>query len=154
MKRDKSNKIRIICLFISFFLLINCKNENLRDEGKIKKTSVILYYTNKGLTTTIPVKCKNFLTELKHSIYYLNINELSFINELKANINIEDTIENTKTIDVRYRIEIDNLILCFDEYGYYSVNNNYKGKFSYFNEILKYVEENKDYSEKLEKLPN
>lgn len=144
--------------FSVWFLLlcltcVSC-NEKRNDEKEINKVELgkIFYTTDPSLTTIKAVSCFHFMDYLRHSISYLPIKDSLFIKEIKEHIEIKNNIEDEQ-IDVRYKIEIDSIVLCVDGNGYYTLNDVYQGKLSYFENLLEYIKLNKKYSTELEPLP-
>jgi|SRR5690554_6895362 len=147
------SQINSVLFFTLCFVCVSC-NEKMNDEKEVNKVELgkIFYTTDPNLTTIKAVSCLDFMSQLRHSISYLPIKDSLFIKELKKHIEIKDNIEDEQ-IDVRYKIEIDSIVLCVDGNGYYTLNNVYNGKFSYFDNLLEYINLNKKYSTELEPLP-
>ena len=141
-------------VFMLFFVLA-CQRQAKEQFISVKKKDDfgIVYYTKSGLTTLTTVSCDDFTDELKYNILYITIKDDIFINEIKNEISTQNTIDSIENINVRYRIEFNNSVLCFVSFGFYTLNGIYKGKFKKFGVIIDFINKNSKESIRLEELP-
>ncbi|WHT38893.1 hypothetical protein QNH98_18255 [Myroides sp. mNGS23_01] len=63
---------------------------------------------------------------------------------------IDETVSGNYGMDVRYRIELEDKIICIDDFGNYSIDNRFIGKLRNFQLLLDYIEKHREHSIKLE----
>ncbi|MBA5791408.1 hypothetical protein H1R17_13420 [Flavobacterium sp. xlx-214] len=141
-------------LLLVFFtiLLLSCKNENNKVIENLPVYGMI-YFCYEDVSTIKSVNCDEFINNLKTAISYIKINDKQFIEQLKLNSNETDISYIPNYIDVRYRIEINSMIICLDYFGHYTINGVIKGKLKNFDYILNYIEQHKQNAIRLEELP-
>lgn len=144
--------IKKTLLFFVAILLFSCKNENTKIIESIPVYGIV-YFCGEDVTTFKSINCEEFRNNLKTAISYFTINDKQFIEKLKLSSNETDISYIPNYIDVRFRLEIDSSIICFDYFGYYTVNGIIKGKFKNFDYILNYIEQNKQNAIRLEEFP-
>lgn len=133
--------MRILYLVI-ISALLSCKDHNKNDRINFGK----VYFVLENIDTTRAVSCSEFLSTFQGIISLIELEDSIFKEQMIYNVDFTDKIMNETTIDVRYRIEFDSVVICIDQYGDYSFNNEYKGKFKGFKLLQKYIEENKENS--------
>lgn len=136
----------LFCLVVIVFSAYGCKDLNPRSYEKIskEKTYGVIYYTEESIDTDMPVSCTTFLEFLSSAISYIEIKEIVFPKDFLLNLENRKNAEVNKFLDVRYRIEIADMIICIDEWGYFCINGNYKGKLENFQLLLDYIDENRE----------
>lgn len=134
----------LFSLVVIVFSTYGCKNSNSRTYEKIleEKTYGVIYYTEGPIDTDMPVSCTTFLEFLSSAISYIEIKEKNFQKDFLINLENRKNVEVNKFLDVRYRIEIGDMIICVDEWGYFCINGNYKGKLENFQLLLDYIDRN------------
>ncbi len=135
--------VRLFCLVVITFSTYGCKDLNPRAFERIskEKTYGVIYYTEGSIDTDMPVSCISFLEFFSFAISYIEIKEKVFLEGFLLNLENRKNAEVNKSLDVRYRIEIGDMIICIDELGYFCINGNYKGKLENFQLLLDYIDE-------------
>lgn len=145
--------IYILCFIVFFTTILSCTDNTKKQSVNGGKYGVI--YFTKGIVHTItPVNCENFFNDLGFSVFYIEIEDEKFLKRFLANINTEANSETNEILDIRYRIELEEKVICIDDWGEYSINGKYKGKIKNFQELLEYIDENEGSSIQLEELPS
>lgn len=139
-------KLILVCFFTS------CEGKKNHSE-KIENNYAIIYYVPDGVTSTSSINCEDFIDSLNHFIFYLKIEDIHIINKLMKNVSREKIINNYEKIDTRYRVEFEETVMCFDSFGYYTLNGVYMGKCDTFEVLLEYIKENRIKSIKLQESP-
>lgn len=147
--------IRISLVLFYLLLATSCKR-NIHENSNIDKVFYgKLFYGDQGVTTITSINCEDFIENLESSISYLNIYDKELIENITIISNNPDSVDfEPNYIDVRYRLEFNNDVICFDKFGYYSINNKIIGKFKDFNLIINYINNNKNKSIRLKELPD
>ncbi|SFO20355.1 hypothetical protein SAMN05421741_12611 [Paenimyroides ummariense] len=147
--------IRISLILIYLLLVTSCKQTIHENSNQDKVYYGKFFYCNVGVTTIKSINCEEFIENLESSISYFEIYEREFGEKITINIHNPDSINfKPNYIDVRYKLEFDNNIICVDYFGYYSLNDKIMGKFKDFNLIIEYINKNKDKSIRLKELPD
>ncbi|WP_233266144.1 hypothetical protein [Myroides fluvii] len=146
MKEIKKN-ILFALIVIS---LVGCKKINTIDkalaEGKEYGT---IYFVRGMVDTDLPVSCNNYLSSLDFLISYFKIDDKVFIDLLLKDWQTDDIVKSNNDLDIRYRIEFKDKVICIDNFGNYSVDSKFIGKLSNFQLLLDYIEEHRENSIKL-----
>ncbi|WP_286442075.1 MULTISPECIES: hypothetical protein [unclassified Myroides] len=142
---------KIILIVLTFSCLFSCKKSKEYKASSIEQVDYgTLYFVRFQVNTDRAVSCNNFMNELGFITSYFKIQKQSFIDELLSNPMIEGESGDDYGMDVRYRIELKDKIICIDNFGNYSIDNKYRGTLSNFQLLLNYVEMNRENSIKLE----
>lgn len=141
---------QIILLFFLISCISGCKKIKTFDEILIKQKEYgIIYFVRDIITTDVLVSCNNYLSELDYFIYSLSIEDESLINILLSVSKMDEHLGADYVIDVRYRIELEDKVICIDDVGNYSIEGKYLGKLSNFQLLLDYIEKHRESSIKL-----
>jgi len=142
---------KIILIVIIFSCLLSCIKSKEEKESSIEQADYgTLYFVRFQVDKDRAVSCNNFMNELGFITSYFKIQKQSFIDQLLSNPMIDEKSEDDYGMDVRYRIELKDKIICIDDFGNYSIDNKYRGTLSNFQLLLDYVEMNRENSIKLE----
>lgn len=145
------NKI-IFILFLT--LTLSCKKKIEEKQFVEDKVSLVtIYFCNEKVSTITSINCESFIENLKSWIFCLKIKDDEFIKKFNKYLSNPNNNEIPNFLDVRYRFEMENTIVCFDSFGYYSINGEIKGKLDKFHEVLDYINNNKKSSIRLEEFP-
>lgn len=141
-------KIIIFSFIIS--CMFNC-NKLKKDEQYMKdeKSFGTIYFVRGIVDTDLPVNCNNYLNSLDFFISYLKINDKKLIDSLFCCSEVDENLGADYFIDVRYRIELEDKVICIDDVGNYSIEGKYLGKLSNLQLLLDYIEKNRESSIKL-----
>lgn len=145
---------RFYMFFFFLLLLLSCQNKI--DKKLITQEDYYgtIYFCVGSVTTITAVNCESFVDDLKYSIAYFKVVKHEFVKQLVEELKNQENSDLVDYIDVRYQIELaDETVICFDRFGYYTVNGIIKGKYENFQSFLDYIEENKSRAEMLEELP-
>ncbi|MCS4238123.1 hypothetical protein M2306_000894 [Myroides gitamensis] len=142
---------KIIVFGILFLCVLGCKNKNTEEEtAQLQEDYGTIYFVRYMVNTEMAVSCNNFMDSLGSLSSYFKIEDENFIDELLYGTEVDEMVGVNYGMDVRYRIELEDKIICIDDFGYYSINNKYSGKLSNFQLLLDYVEKHREHSIKLE----
>ncbi|WP_230848135.1 hypothetical protein [Myroides odoratus] len=141
-------KIIIYSFVIS--CMFNC-NKLKKDDQSLKneRSFGTLYFVRGLVKTDLPVSCNNYLNRLDFFISYLKIKDEKLIDSLLCCSEFDKNLEPDYFIDVRYRIELEDKVICIDYVGNYSIEGKYLGKLSNFQLLLDYIEKHRESSVKL-----
>jgi len=144
-------EIKKIILFILIFsCMLGCKKINTEEQFlKAEKNYATIYFVRGMVDTDLPVSCNNYLSSLDFAISYFKIDDKEFIDLLLTDWQTDDIVKSNDDLDIRYRIEFEDKIICIDYFGNYSVNNKFIGKLSNFQLLLDYIEKHRESSVKL-----
>lgn len=141
---------RIILFVLIINCLFGCKKINTNEQVlKAQKNYGTLYFVRSTVDTPIPISCSSYLSSLSFLISYFKIDDKEFIDSLLMDWQIDDIVKSNDDLDIRYRIEFEDKIICIDDFGNYSVNNKFIGKLSDFQLLLDYIEKHRESSVKL-----
>ncbi|WP_231738025.1 hypothetical protein [Myroides odoratus] len=141
---------KIILFTLIFSCMLGCKKINTIDkELAEQKVYGTIYFVRGMVNTDLSVSCNNYLSSLDFAISYFKIDDKEFIDLLLTDWQTDDIVKSNDDLDIRYRIEFEDKIICIDYFGNYSVNNKFIGKLSNFQLLLDYIEKHKESSVKL-----
>jgi hypothetical protein len=142
---------RIILLSLIINCMLGCKKIDAAKQSVLKaeKNYGTIYFVRGMVDTDLPVSCNNYLSSLDFAISYFKIDDKEFIDSLLTDWQTDDIVKSNDDLDIRYRIEFEDKIICIDDFGNYSVNNKFIGKLSNFQLLLDYIEKHRESSVKL-----
>lgn len=142
---------KILVFGVLLLCVLGCKNKNTEEEAtKLQEDYVTIYFVRFMVDTEMAVSCNNFMNSLGSLSSYFKIEDEHFIDELLYGTEIDETVSENYGMDVHYRIELEDKIICIDDFGNYSIDNKYIGKLSNFQLLLDYIEKHREHSIKLE----
>ncbi|WP_060874084.1 hypothetical protein [Myroides odoratus] len=142
---------KILVFGVLLLCVLGCKNKNTEEEAtKLQEDYGTIYFVRFMVDTEMAVSCNNFMNSLGSLSSYFKIEDEHFIDELLYGTEIDETVSGNYGMDVRYRIELEDKIICIDDFGNYSIDNKYIGKLSNFQLLLDYIEKHREHSIKLE----
>ena len=144
-------KRKQMLLFGSILLaFIGCGKTTTKDRFLLdKKEYGTVYFVRGMIDTEMAVSCNNYLNHLDFFISYLKINDEKLIDSLLCCSEVDEKLGSNYFIDVRYRIELEDKVICIDDVGNYSIEGKYLGKLSDFQLLLDYIETHRASSIKL-----
>ncbi|WP_353117637.1 hypothetical protein [Myroides odoratus] len=142
---------KILVFGVLLLCVLGCKNKNTEEEAtKLQEDYGTIYFVRFMVDTEMAVSCNNFMNSLGSLSSYFKIEDEHFIDELLYGTEIDETVSGNYGMDVRYRIELEDKIICIDDFGNYSIDNKYIGELSNFQLLLDYIEKHREHSIKLE----
>ncbi|WP_410880416.1 hypothetical protein [Myroides sp. DW712] len=145
-------KKRIQMLLFGGMILafVGCGKTTTKDRLLLdKKEYGTVYFVRGTVDTPIPLSCNNYLNNLDFLISYFKIEDKEFINSLLMDWQTGDIVKSNSDLDVRYRIEFEDTVICIDDFGNYAVDNVFVGKLSNFQLLLDYIETHRESSIKM-----
>ncbi|WP_353159023.1 hypothetical protein [Myroides odoratus] len=142
---------KILVFGVLLLCVLGCKNKNTEEEAtKLQEDYGTIYFVRFMVDTEMAVSCNNFMNSLGSLSSYFKIEDEHFIDELLYGTEIDETVSGNYGMDVRYRIELEDKIICIDDFGNYSIDNRFIGKLRNFQLLLDYIEKHREHSIKLE----
>jgi len=141
---------KILVFGVLLLCVLGCKNKNTEEEAtKLQEDYGTIYFVRFMVDTEMAVSCNNFMNSLGALSSYFKIEDEHFIDELLYGTEIDETVGGNYGMDVRYRIELEDKIICIDDFGNYSIDNRFIGKLRNFQLLLDYIEKHRENSIKL-----
>lgn len=133
----KSLKIikRLFNIVVLSSIVISCANA--------KSYATLYFFEQKDMSTIVSLSCDNVVDHQglrKIELTDKKLHKFLMLSKKKVIL-----IENYD-VDVRYKIQMGSDIFCIDYSGNFILNDTYRGKMNFIDEIETFIEDNKDQS--------